>query len=155
MKPAPSYSSQAKPTATLSQATRAFRDHRSEGEGSTMVLDAPPGAGCMVGGVPPCGLPAGAPPVPVVSGPVQPCGCSWPLLLGNTVRPVLYGESPGLLSSLSLGGGQSCADSKAERGKGNAHVRSSNRSSFKPAGQGLFPDSGGEVVHFGAPPIPA
>jgi hypothetical protein len=37
-----------------------------------MVLDAPPGAGCMSGGVPPCGLVAGAPPVPVESGPVQP-----------------------------------------------------------------------------------
>ena len=53
-----------------------------------MVLDAPPGAGCMSGGVPPCGLSAGAPPVPVEFGPVQPCGWSWPLLSGNTVRPV-------------------------------------------------------------------
>jgi hypothetical protein len=65
-----------------------------------MVLDAPPGAGCMSGGVPPCGLAAGAPPVPVESGPVQPCGWSWPFVSGNTLRPVLYGESPGLLSSL-------------------------------------------------------
>ena len=65
-----------------------------------MVLDEPPGACCMFGGVPPCGLVAGAPPVPVESGPVQPWGWSWPLSSGNTVRPVLYGESPGFLSSL-------------------------------------------------------
>src|SRR3982074_2370849 len=70
------------------------------GEGSTIDLDAPPGAGCMSGGVPPCGLDAGAPPVPVVSGPVHPWGWSWPLLSGNTARPVLCGESPGFLSSL-------------------------------------------------------
>jgi hypothetical protein len=62
-------------------------------------LEAPPGAGCMGGGVPPCGLSAGAPPEPVSSGPVHPWGCNWPLLSGNTVRPVLWGESPGLLSS--------------------------------------------------------
>ncbi len=39
-----------------------------------MLLVAPPGAGCMSGGVPPCGLVGGAPPVPVDSGPVKPCG---------------------------------------------------------------------------------
>jgi hypothetical protein len=69
------------------------------GFGSTMVFAAPPGAGCMSGGVPPCGLAAGAPPDPVESGPVQPCGWGWPRLSGNTVRPVLQGESPGFLSS--------------------------------------------------------
>jgi hypothetical protein len=63
-----------------------------------MVLDEPPGAGCISGGVPPCGLEAGAPPDPVEFGPVHPCGCSWPLLSGSTVRPVLYVESLGLLS---------------------------------------------------------
>ena len=60
-----------------------------EATGSTMDLDAPPGAGCMGGGVPPCGLSGGAPPPSVSSGPVQPCGWSWPLLSGSTVRPVL------------------------------------------------------------------
>src|SRR3954453_22208741 len=64
-----------------------------------MDLDAPPGAGCMGGGVPPCGLSGGAFSEPVESGPVHPWGCSWPLLSGNTVRPVLQGESPGFLSS--------------------------------------------------------
>jgi|GraSoiStandDraft_36_1057302.scaffolds.fasta_scaffold483268_1 hypothetical protein len=65
-----------------------------------MLSVAPPGAGCMSGGVPPCGLVGGAPPVPVESGPVQPCGWGWPWLSGNTVRPVLQGESPDFLSSL-------------------------------------------------------
>jgi hypothetical protein len=46
--------------------------YRSGGEGSTMDLDAPPGAGCIPGGVPPCGLSAGAPSEPVSSGPVHP-----------------------------------------------------------------------------------
>lgn len=69
------------------------------GFGSTMVFAAPPGAGCMSGGVPPCGLAAGAPPDPVESGPVQPCGWSWARVSGNTVRPVLQGESSGFLSS--------------------------------------------------------
>jgi hypothetical protein len=54
-----------------------------------MDLDAPPGAGCMGGGVPPYGLSAGAFSEPVESGPVHPWGCSWPLLSGSTVRPVL------------------------------------------------------------------
>jgi hypothetical protein len=40
----------------------------------------PPGAGCMGGGVPPCGLSAGAFSEPVESGPVHPWGCNWPLL---------------------------------------------------------------------------
>lgn len=44
--------------------------------------------GCMSGGVPPCGLSAGAPAEPVESGPVHPWGCSCPLLSGNIVRPV-------------------------------------------------------------------
>ncbi len=58
--------------------------------GSTMVFEEPSGAGCMPGGDCPCGLSAGAPPLPVVIGPVRPCGCSCPLLSsGNTVRPVL------------------------------------------------------------------
>jgi hypothetical protein len=53
--------------------------------------------------VPPCGLPAGAPPPDSVEiGPVQPCGWSSPLLSGNTVRPVLHAESSGFLPS-SLG----------------------------------------------------
>jgi hypothetical protein len=54
-----------------------------------MDLDAPPGAGRMSGGVPSFELPPGAPPELVEIGPVHPWGCSWPLLSGNTVRPVL------------------------------------------------------------------
>ena len=42
--------------------------------GSTMVFDEPSGAACMPGGDCPWGLSAGAPPLPVVIGPVQPCG---------------------------------------------------------------------------------
>jgi hypothetical protein len=37
-----------------------------------VVFDELSGATCMFGGVPPWGLVAGAPPVPVVSGPVEP-----------------------------------------------------------------------------------
>jgi hypothetical protein len=51
-----------------------FRLQRPGGDGSTMVLEAPPGAGCISGGVPPCGLVAGAPPEPVEFGPVHPWG---------------------------------------------------------------------------------
>jgi hypothetical protein len=48
--------------------------------GSTTLFDEPSGAACMVGGDCPWGLAAVAPPLPVVIGPVQPCGCSCPLL---------------------------------------------------------------------------
>ena len=60
---------------------------------STMVLDDPSGAACIPGGVCPCGLSAGAPPVLVSSGPVCPCGCNGPCFSGITVRPVEFGES--------------------------------------------------------------
>jgi hypothetical protein len=63
---------------------------------SIIVLLEPSGAACMPGGVCPCGLSAGAPPVPVSRGPVGPCGCVTPFMSGgSTVRPVLCGESPG------------------------------------------------------------
>jgi hypothetical protein len=39
---------------------------------STIVLSEPSGAACIPGGVCPCGLEAGAPPVPVSRGPVRP-----------------------------------------------------------------------------------
>ena len=75
--------------------------------GSTVVLEEPSGADCMPGGVWPCGLSGGAPPVPVVIGPVQPCGCFSPFTSGTTVRPVLHsdlsvspGRYPGLTGSL-------------------------------------------------------
>lgn len=75
--------------------------------GSTVVLEEPSGADCMPGGVWPCGLSAGAPPVPVWIGPVQPCGCFSPFVSGTTVRPVLQrdlsvspGRYPGLTGSL-------------------------------------------------------
>src|ERR1700731_1323060 len=42
---------------------------------STIVLEDPSGAACMPGGDWPCGLSAGAPPVVVSRGPVEPCGC--------------------------------------------------------------------------------
>ena len=43
--------------------------------GPEIVFDDPSGADCMPGGVSPCGLEAGAPPLlPVVIGPVGPCG---------------------------------------------------------------------------------
>src|ERR1022692_3403260 len=57
--------------------------------GSTTVFDEPSGAACMPGGVSPCGLDAGAPPVLVFIGPVQPCGCNCPFVSGVTVRPML------------------------------------------------------------------
>jgi hypothetical protein len=56
--------------------------------GSTTVLVDPSGAACIPGGLWPCGLSAGAPPEDVLIGPVQPCGCNWPLSSGG-VRPVL------------------------------------------------------------------
>ena len=56
--------------------------------GATTVLVDPSGAGCMPGGLCPCGLSAGAPPDFVSSGPVQPCGCNWPLSSGGE-RPVV------------------------------------------------------------------
>lgn len=68
--------------------------------GSTVVFEEPSGAGCMPGGLWPCGLSAGAPPDPVSIGPVQPCGCSWPLVSGVTVRPVLYSDWFGCLGSV-------------------------------------------------------
>ena len=39
----------------------------------------------MPGGLWPCGLSGGAPPEVVLIGPVQPCGCSWPLASGAVV----------------------------------------------------------------------
>src|SRR4029450_12674001 len=60
--------------------------------GPEIVFDEPSGAACMLGGVCPCGLSAGAPPVPVVIGPVGPCGCTWPLSF-NSVLPVECCES--------------------------------------------------------------
>lgn len=76
--------------------------------GSTVVLEEPSGADCMPGGVWPIGLWCGGPSaVPVVIGPVQPCGCFTPFVSGTTVRPVLQwdlsvspGEYPGLTGSL-------------------------------------------------------
>ena len=73
--------------------------------GSTVVLEEPSGADCMPGGVWPCGLSGGAPPVPVVIGPVQPCGCFSPFTSGTTVRPVLHSDlsvSPGRYPDLSV-----------------------------------------------------
>src|SRR5215831_9490956 len=64
--------------------------------GPTIVLSAPSGAACIPGGDWPCGLDAGAPPVPVSRGPVGPCGCTTPCVSGGrTVRPVLCEGSPG------------------------------------------------------------
>src|ERR1041385_39361 len=57
--------------------------------GETTVLPEPSGAGCMPGGLWPCGLSGGAPPVPVLIGPVLPCGCFSPTVSGVCVRPVL------------------------------------------------------------------
>lgn len=51
--------------------------------GAVVVLDDPSGAACMPGGLWPWGLSAGAPPDPVLIGPVQPCGCSWPFSSGG------------------------------------------------------------------------
>jgi hypothetical protein len=63
---------------------------------SIIVLFEPSGAACIPGGVCPCGLSAGAPPVPVSRGPVGPCGWVTPFMSGgSTVRPVLCGESAG------------------------------------------------------------
>src|ERR1700752_2794122 len=59
--------------------------------GPEIVFDEPSGVDCMLGGVCPCGLSAGAPPWPVVIGPVGPCGCIWPLSF-NSVLPVLCCE---------------------------------------------------------------
>jgi hypothetical protein len=48
-------------------------------------LDEPSGAACIVGGVSPCGLDGGAPPLPVVIGPVEPCGWPAPLVVGDFI----------------------------------------------------------------------
>ena len=66
------------------------RPHYSSG--ATVVFEEPSGAACIPGGDWPCGLEAGAPPVSVLMGPVQPCGCFWPFVSGTGVwvRPVLY-----------------------------------------------------------------
>ena len=63
--------------------------------GSTIVFDDPSGAACILGGVCPCGLSAGAPPDPVSFGEGRPSGdCFSPSIVGGrTVRPVLSGES--------------------------------------------------------------
>lgn len=45
---------------------------RSYFAGAVVVLDDPSGAACMPGGLWPWGLSAGAPPDPVLIGPVQP-----------------------------------------------------------------------------------
>jgi hypothetical protein len=57
--------------------------------GATIDFDEPSGAACMAGGVSPCGLAAGAPPLPVERGPVWPCGCLTPFVPGDIVVPVL------------------------------------------------------------------
>jgi len=77
-----------------------FGDFGSIGSGSTMVFDEPSGADCMPGGDWPCGLEAGAPPVVVLSGPVQPCGCNCPFVSGDTVRPVVVSGLSAFFSSV-------------------------------------------------------
>ena len=51
--------------------------------GAVVVFDDPSGAACIPGGLWPWGLSAGAPPEPVLIGPVQPCGCAWPFSSGG------------------------------------------------------------------------
>jgi hypothetical protein len=63
--------------------------------GATTVLFDPSGAACIPGGLWPCGLSAGAPPDCVLIGPVQLCGCNWPLSSG-AVRPPAIGAWLGL-----------------------------------------------------------
>jgi hypothetical protein len=48
--------------------------------------DAPGGIACIPAGASPCGLAAGAPPVPVVSGPVGPCGEDWFCVFPGAMR---------------------------------------------------------------------
>ena len=57
-------------------------------DGDVIDLDEPSGAACMFGGVSPCGLAAGAPPLPVVTGPVEPCGWLAPSVVGDCVVPL-------------------------------------------------------------------
>jgi hypothetical protein len=61
------------------------RDYCARSGGDLMDFDEPSGAACMFGGVSPCGLDSGAPPLPVLSGPVEPCGWLAPLLVGGFV----------------------------------------------------------------------
>jgi hypothetical protein len=56
-----------------------------------MDLAEPSGAACMFGGLWPCGLDAGAPPLPVSSGPVHPCGWFTPFVDGDVVASELSG----------------------------------------------------------------
>jgi hypothetical protein len=51
---------------------------------------APGEVACMLGGVSPCGLSGGAPPEPVLTGPVCPCGegCCFPRAWGSEAAPV-------------------------------------------------------------------
>ena len=57
--------------------------------GKATIFDEPSGADCMPGGVSHGGLEAGAPPLVVLIGPVQPCGGNCPLASGVAVRPVV------------------------------------------------------------------
>src|SRR5689334_5369998 len=66
----------------------------------------------MFGGDWPCGLSAGAPPWPVVMGPVGPCGCIWPLSF-NSVLPVLYCECRLSAGSLLAGGSADAVENGA------------------------------------------
>lgn len=93
---------------------------------STIVLFEPSGAACIPGGVCPCGLEAGAPPVPVSTGPVGPCGCVTPFMSGgSTVRPVLCGESPGCRPNCV------CADAlPAHNARHNAAIFSAQHASL-------------------------
>jgi hypothetical protein len=67
--------------------------------GATTAFVDPSGAACIPGGLWPCGLSGGAPPDCVLIGPVQPCGCNWPLASGG-VRPVLTVADPSFVRLL-------------------------------------------------------
>lgn len=56
----------------------------------------------MAGGVSPWGLAAGAPPLPVESGPVEPCGCFTPFVSGDIVVPVLWESAVCARTKLAL-----------------------------------------------------
>lgn len=85
-------SANARPSLTIRIGDRIRRRALRYLSGSTAVLVDPSGAGCIPGGLWPCGLSAGAPPDLVSSGPVQPCGCNRPLSSGAE-RPVAVFKS--------------------------------------------------------------
>ena len=77
-----------------------------------MVLDAPPGAGCMSGGVPPCGLAAGACAGREWAGPALWLELAF-RVWQHTAPGAVRGVAGLVIFAVSLGRDRSCADDNA------------------------------------------